>query len=59
MINKETKKDKTINNGIRSEIYYLDKNGNSTDKSKAVKLIIKELDSYNNVIFETFGTIKK
>jgi hypothetical protein len=45
---------------MRIETYYFDENGTPTDdKSKAVTVIIRELDESGNLVKETYGHISK
>lgn len=53
MIDFESKTGPTPYGGVKSEIYYLDNQGNPIDKSKATTAIIRELDSKGNLIQET------
>lgn len=48
----------TPNGGDYSEIYFLDKNGNSVDETKAVKCVIRECKKDGTLINETFGFCK-
>ena len=57
MANPEILEGPTPAGGVRSEIYYFDRSGNSVDKSKAVRVIIRELDKDGNLILETFGHV--
>lgn len=59
MITKEEREGKTPNGGVRSEIYYQDEHGNPTDKHKAKRAWIRELDAKGNLVHETFGTINR
>lgn len=49
----------TPNGGVVSEICYLDDKGRPTDKGKAVKAVIRELDAKGGLVAETFADISK
>lgn len=46
---------KTPNGGDYSEIFYLDKDGNLTDRQKAVRCIIRECKMNGELVNEIFG----
>lgn len=50
-------KGKTPNGGAYSEIYYLDKDGNVVDESKAVRCVIRECAKDGKLIHETWGSV--
>lgn len=43
--------------GVRSDIVYMDDQGNVVDKSKATRAVIREIDRNGKVLRETFGVI--
>ena len=49
--------EKTPNGGDYSEIYYMDKNGNSIDEEEATNCIIRECESDGPLLNETFGVV--
>ncbi len=57
MAKKIKTKEKTPNGGDYSEIIFFDNDGNIVDESKAVRCVIRECDSEDNLIHETFGTV--
>ncbi|MBA1336722.1 MAG: hypothetical protein HPY66_3157 [Firmicutes bacterium] len=59
MITKEIHKGSTPNGGVRSEIYYLNKEHQPVAKEKAELAIVRELDEDGNLVFETISSIKK
>ena len=59
MITSERKDSVTPNGGDYSEIFYFDEDGNSVDKEKATKAIIKEYKKDGTLICETFARINR
>lgn len=57
MANYKKIEEKTPSGGDYSEIYYMDKDGNSTDEEDAVSCIIRECKSDGTLLNEIFGTI--
>ncbi|WP_299052522.1 hypothetical protein [uncultured Eubacterium sp.] len=57
MTSYEKIEEKTPNGGDYSEIYYMDKGGNPTDKEDAVTCIIRECKSDGTLLNEIHGTI--
>lgn len=57
MTSYEKIEEKTPNGGDYSEIYYMDKSGNPTDKEDAVTCIIRECKSDGTLLNEIHGTI--
>lgn len=51
--------EKTPNGGVVAEAYFFDDAGNSVEKDRATQMIIRELDSEGNLLWETFGTIER
>ncbi|HOV80808.1 MAG TPA: hypothetical protein PK728_12015 [Bacillota bacterium] len=45
--------------GVRSDIVYMDDQGNVVDKSKATRAVIREMDRNGKVLRETFGTLSR
>ena len=54
---KELIEGKTPNGGVKAEIYYMNDNEEMVDKKKATRVVIRELDENNNLIFESWGII--
>lgn len=50
-------KGKTPSGGDYSEIIFFDNDGNIVDESKAVRCVVRECDSEDNLICETFGVV--
>jgi len=51
--------EKTPNGGVVAEAYFFDDVGNSVEKDKATRMIIRELDAKGNLLWETFGMIDR
>ena len=57
MVSYEKIEEKTPSDGDYSEIYYMDKDGNPTDKEDAITCIIRECKSDGTLLNEIHGMV--